>query len=155
MVEQVLLLLQAVFLVLLYLFIWRVVRTASRDLRLPQESFFLAPSQLGGAAASSDGAVRPRLVIGQSRSVEPGSSFELGAAPITIGRAAENTIALERDEYASARHARIEPLRDGIWVVDLGSTNGTTVNGRRIDGRERIGEGDVVRVGETELRLER
>jgi pSer/pThr/pTyr-binding forkhead associated (FHA) protein len=155
MVEQVLLLLQALFLVLLYLFIWRVVRTASRDLRLPQESFFLAPSQLGARPAGGDGAPRRRLVTLQSHSVEPGSSFELGTAPITIGRAAENTIALGRDEYASARHARIEPLRDGIWVVDLGSTNGTAVNGRRIDGRERLKEGDVVRIGETEWRLER
>ena len=43
-VEEVLLLLKIAFLLLLYLFIWRIVRTASRDLRLPQESFVLAPS---------------------------------------------------------------------------------------------------------------
>jgi pSer/pThr/pTyr-binding forkhead associated (FHA) protein len=150
MVEQLLLLLQAVFLVLLYLFVWRVVRTASRDLRLPQESFFLTPSQLGDASGA---ARRRQLVVQHSQSIEQGRAFDLSAAPVTIGRAAENTIALPADEYASARHARIEPLRDGIWVEDLGSTNGTTLNGRRIQGRERLQEGDVVRVGGTELRL--
>jgi len=153
MVEQLLLLLQAVFLVLLYLFIWRVIRSASRDLRLPQESFFLAPSQLAAAAGAASGVHRRQLVVEHSQSIEPGRAFELAAAPVTIGRAAENTIALPADDYASARHARIEPLRDGVWVVDLGSTNGTTLNGRRIDGRERLQEGDVVRVGGTELRL--
>jgi pSer/pThr/pTyr-binding forkhead associated (FHA) protein len=155
MVEQLLLLFQALFLLLLYLFIWRVVRTASRDLRLPQESFFLAPSQLAGSAAASDGVPRRRLVIARSPSLAAGRTFELGVAPVTVGRSAENTIALHSDEYASGRHARIEPLRDGVWVVDLGSTNGTSVNGHRIAGRERLSEGDVVRVGETELRLER
>ena len=152
MVEQLLLLFQALFLVLLYLFIWRVVRTASRDLRLPQESFFLTPSLTHGSALASL-APRRRLVIESSPSVEPGREFELGVAPITVGRSGENAIALDADEYASARHARIEPLRDGVWLVDLGSTNGTYVNGRQVDGRERLHEGDVIRIGETELRV--
>ena len=151
MIEQLLLLFQALFLVLLYLFIWRVVRTASRDLRLPQESFFLAPAQVAGTPLAK--APKQRLVIEASTSLEPGQSFELGTAPITIGRSEENTIALPADEFASARHARIEPLRDGVWIVDLGSTNGTSVNGRRIDGRERLSEGDVIRIGDTELRI--
>ncbi len=44
---------------------------------------------------------------------------------------------------------------DGVWIVDLGSTNGTYVNGREIDGREQLHDGDVVRVGDTELRVTR
>ena len=51
------------------------------------------------------------------------------------------------------QHARIEPRQDGVWVEDLGSTNGTFLNGERITA-ERLEEGDVVRVGQTELRLE-
>ena len=50
--DTVLVALKLGFLVLLYLFIWRIVRTASRDLRLPQESFILAPSREGGIATS-------------------------------------------------------------------------------------------------------
>ena len=152
MVEQLLLLFQALFLLLLYLFIWRVVRTASRDLRLPQESFFLAPAQLHGGQAREH--PRRLVVIEVSPSLPPGQAFELGVAPLTIGRSAENAIPLARDEFASAKHARLEPLRDGVWIVDLGSTNGTYVNGRQIQGRERLSEGDVVRVGETELRID-
>ncbi len=142
MVEQLLLLFQALFLVLLYLFIWRVVRTASRDLRLPQESFVLTPAQ-----ARSPGFPVPeappahRLVVEASPSLEPGRVFELGTSPLTIGRSGENAIALAADDFASARHARIEPLRDGLWLVDLGSTNGTYVNGRQIDSREQLHDG--------------
>ena len=54
-VDEVLLVLKIAFLVLLYLFIWRIVRTASRDLRLPQESFILAPSAAAGLHASATG----------------------------------------------------------------------------------------------------
>jgi pSer/pThr/pTyr-binding forkhead associated (FHA) protein len=151
MIEQLLLLFQALFLLLLYLFIWRVVRTASRDMRLPQESFFLAPSQV---QASPVEAARSRLVVEASPALEPGRAFELGTAPLTIGRSGENAIALPSDEYASAHHARIEPLRDGVWIVDLGSTNGTYLNGEQVNGRGQLREGDVVRVGETELRIE-
>ena len=67
----------------------------------------------------------------------------------------ENEIALPADEFASARHARIEPQVDGVWILDLGSTNGTYVNGSEIDGREQLHDGDVVRIGDTELRVTR
>jgi pSer/pThr/pTyr-binding forkhead associated (FHA) protein len=150
MIDQLLLLFQALFILLLYLFIWRVVRTASRDLRLPQESFLLSP-----APALADGHVQGRLVAEASPSLQIGQTFEIGAAPITIGRSDENAIPLPADDYASGEHARIETLRDGLWIVDLGSTNGTFVNGEQIDGRERLEEGDVVKVGGTELRVAR
>lgn len=153
MIDQLLLGFQALFLVLLYVFVWRVMRTASRDLRLPQESTLLIPAPPGSRQA--DARPRGRLVIQSSPSLDPGRSFELGAAPLTIGRTQENAIALGQDEYASARHARVEPLRDGVWIVDLDSTNGTFVNGQAVEGRERLQEGDLVRVGQTELRVER
>jgi pSer/pThr/pTyr-binding forkhead associated (FHA) protein len=58
---------------------------------------------------------------------------------------------LAGDEFASARHARIEARVDGVWVQDLDSTNGTYVNGSRVAGAQRLGAGDVLRVGETDL----
>jgi pSer/pThr/pTyr-binding forkhead associated (FHA) protein len=73
---------------------------------------------------------------------------------LTIGRGGQNDVSIEGDEFASARHARVEPRRDGVWVQDLGSTNGTHVNGVRIDRPRRLTDGDVVRIGETELRFE-
>jgi pSer/pThr/pTyr-binding forkhead associated (FHA) protein len=73
---------------------------------------------------------------------------------VTVGRSTQNVVAIEGDEFASARHARIEPRRDGVWVNDLGSTNGTYVNGVRIDRQRKLVDGDLVRTGETELRYE-
>jgi hypothetical protein len=155
-VDTVLLLLKIGFLVLLYLFIWRIVRTASRDLRLPQESFILAPSREGGGGMAS---ARPpvhtgRLVVVKSPELEEGLDFELDSAQLTIGRGQQNDIALPADEFASARHARVEPRQDGVWVQDLGSTNGTYLNGARLERPRRLSSGDVVRVGETDLRYD-
>jgi FHA domain-containing protein len=153
-VDELLLVLKIAFLVLLYLFIWRIVRTASRDLRLPQESFILAPSAAAGVHASRPGPVTGRLVVVKSADLSDGEGFELNSAQLTIGRGNQNDIPIATDEFASARHARFEPRQDGVWVQDLGSTNGTFLNGTRLDRPRRLAQGDVVRVGETDLRFE-
>jgi len=151
--QGVLLALKIAFLVLLYLFIWRIVRTAASDMRLPQESFILRPGLVGGVAGQP--ALRSgRLVVVHSEVLSEGESYELDSAPLTIGRGGQNDVSIEGDEFASARHARIEPRRDGVWAHDLGSTNGTHVNGVRIERARKLVPGDVVRVGETELRFE-
>jgi hypothetical protein len=153
-VDEVLLVLKIAFLVLLYTFIWRIVRTASRDLRLPQESFVLAPSAAAGMQASRQGLHTGHLVVVKSADLQSGEDFELNSAQLTIGRGNQNDIAIAKDEYASARHARFEPRQDGVWVQDLGSTNGTYLNGTRLDRPRRLSRGDIVRVGETDLRYE-
>jgi pSer/pThr/pTyr-binding forkhead associated (FHA) protein len=131
------------------------MRAAARDLRTPQESFVLAPAQ-GRAPAPADAPARVgRLVVVESPTLEPGSVLEPGPVPLTIGRGRDNTTALDGDDYASAEHARVEAQRDGVWILDLGSTNGTWVNGERMDGRHRLRDGDTVRIGQTELRFER
>jgi hypothetical protein len=150
--DTVLLILKIAFLVLLYLFIWRIVRTAGRDLRLPQESFILRPALAGGPIGQ---AINPgRLVVVQSKVLKPGEEFDLDSSPLTVGRGTQNDVSIDGDEFASARHLRVEPRRDGVWVSDVGSTNGTYVNGVRIDRPRKLVQGDVVRVGETELRFE-
>jgi hypothetical protein len=152
-VEEALLVLKILFLVLLYLFIWRIVRTASRDVRLPQESFVLAPGSVPGLAE------QPRieagkLVVIKSPALAEGDQRVLDSAPLTLGRSSRNDVDLGRDEYASSDHARIEPRRDGVWLQDVGSTNGTYLNGTRVTKAKRLSPGDVVRIGETELRYE-
>jgi pSer/pThr/pTyr-binding forkhead associated (FHA) protein len=150
--DTVLLVLKIAFLVLLYLFIWRIVRTAGRDLRLPQESFILRPALAGGAIGQ---AINPgRLVVVHSQVLKAGEEFDLDSNPLTVGRGTQNDVSIDGDEFASARHVRVEPRRDGVWVSDVGSTNGTYVNGVRIDRPRKLVQGDVVRVGETELRFE-
>ena len=150
-VEEVLLVLKLAFLVLLYLFIWRIVRSASRDVRLPQESFVLAPESRAAGGALHHG----QLIVVKSPALQEGASYTLDSAPLTIGRGGQNDIQIGADEFASARHARFEPRQDGVWVQDRGSTNGTYVNGTRLERPRRLTPGDIVRVGETDIRYDR
>ena len=155
-VDEALLVLKALFLVLLYLFIWRIVRSASKDVRLPQESFILRPGEGDRAALAQKQPLQSgRLIVLKSPAIPEGTTFELDASALTIGRGGQNDVPIEEDEFASARHARFEPRRDGVWVQDRGSTNGTYVNGTQLDRPRRLTEGDIVRVGETDLRYER
>jgi pSer/pThr/pTyr-binding forkhead associated (FHA) protein len=154
-VEALLLALKVAFLVLLYLFIWSIVRSAGRDIRPTQESILLRPGDPGAqqlAAARQPAAARGRLVVVSSPSLEQGDGYAVDSVPITIGRGSENQIPLPGDEFASSAHARVEPRHDGAWLVDRGSTNGTFVNGIRIDSPHLLEDGDVVRIGETQLR---
>ena len=154
--QEALLALKIAFLVLLYLFIWRIVRTVGRDARPTQESFVLrpAPAPAGSQAAPPQAPHAPRLVVTGSPVLPVGGELELDSTSFTVGRSDENDVSIDGDEFASARHVRIEPRRDGVWVHDLGSTNGTFVNGEPIDGPRRLANGDVVSVGSTDLRFE-
>lgn len=155
-VETTLLVLKLAFLVLLYLFIWRIVRSAARDLRLPQESMILAPQQAAAAGFLTQPAAFElgRLVVLASPAIDEGDVLAIDSHPLTIGRGAANDVPLPDDEYASNRHARFEPRRDGVWVEDIGSTNGTFVNGVRLTRERKLVPGDIVRIGETDLRFE-
>jgi hypothetical protein len=156
-VAEVLLALKIAFLVLLYLFVVRVIRSAGRKREAPsQDSMILTPA---AAAAAGLGRGTPtrrsvRLIVERSPSLEEGSELPLNSAPMTVGRGGQNDLVLEGDEFASSRHVRIELRGDGVWVQDLDSTNGTYVNGSRVAGAQRLDVGDILRVGETDLRVE-
>ena len=151
--DETLLILKIAFLVLLYGFIVLVVRTATKDIGgAPQESIVLGAAE--AAALRAELGVRPgHVLVVTSPELVQGSTLEVTAAT-TVGRDADSGIRLERDEFVSVRHARIEPRTDGLWIDDLGSTNGTFVNGERVKGGRALRQGDVVRIGETELRLQ-
>ncbi len=155
-VETVLLALKIAFIVLLYLFIWRIVRAASHELRVPQESFILAPGSIPGMASVTAPPVAEGgdLVVVRSPVLQEQARFTLDSQPLTAGRADGCDIQVEGDEFASSRHARFEARRDGVWVEDVGSTNGTYVNGVKLTRSRRLAPGDIVRVGETDLRYE-
>lgn len=78
--------------------------------------------------------------------------FALSKTEVSIGRAATSDIAL-RDSKVSRAHTRVECGADGCWVVDLGSSNGTKLNGAAIT-RARLTPGDIIAVGTTSLRYE-
>ena len=152
--DETLLILKIAFLVLLYGFIVLVVRTATKDIGgAPQESIVLGAAE--AAALRAELGVRPaQLLVVTSPELAVGSTIELSASTV-VGRDAGSGIRLDRDEFVSARHARIEPRPDGVWIEDLGSTNGTHVNGARLQGARVLHPGDVVRIGETELQVQR
>lgn len=149
-IDELLLVLKIAFIVLLYLFIWQIVRSAGRDIRPTQESMVLRPQEGQALAARRPHA---RLVVVESPSLTEGAGFPLDGG-LSIGRGDDNDLPLGSDEFASAAHARVESRKDGAWVVDRGSTNGTFVNGVRVDGPRRLERGDLIRVGATELRFE-
>jgi len=156
-VAEVLLVLKIAFLVLLYLFVVRVIRSAGREQEAPsQDSMILTPATAAAAGLRRGTPARRsvRLVVARSPSLDEGSAFPLNSAPVTVGRGGQNDLVLEGDEFASSRHVRIEVRGDGVWVQDLDSTNGTYVNGSRVAGAQRLDPGDILRVGETDLRVE-
>lgn len=152
--DETFLILKIAFLVLLYLFIILIARTATKDIGgAPQESIVLGAAE--AARLRAEHGVGPaRFAVVTSPELPAGGAIEV-SGPTILGREPGSGIRLEGDDYVSARHARLEPRPDGTWVEDLGSTNGTFVNGARVDGARRLQAGDVVRVGSTELRLER
>jgi hypothetical protein len=151
-VDEALLALKIAFLVLLYLFIWLIVRSATKDLRVaPQESIVLGAEEAAQLRAQfAPQAVR--LTVLASPALRPGATVEIAAAT-HVGRGAENGIRLEDDDFVSSRHARFDPRPDGLWIEDVGSTNGTYVNGARVTSARLLHSGDVVRIGQTDLQV--
>lgn len=89
-IDELLLVLKIAFLVLLYLFIWQIVRSASRDIRLPQESMILRPGEPGAQMLTG----RPaggRLVVVKSPTLAKGEDFTLNTRAVTIGRGPRTT----------------------------------------------------------------
>lgn len=142
----IILLLRVAVVLLLYFFLWQVLRFVIRDLRS------------AGQSSGAPGARSPygQLVVvraGQS-GVAAGKVFQLGPSNI-IGRSMENCEVALNDSFLSSQHARLE-LRGDEWVLeDLRSTNGTFVNEMEVRDATIVEEGDIVRVGRVEMRLVR
>jgi pSer/pThr/pTyr-binding forkhead associated (FHA) protein len=156
MPEPLLAVLKLLFLALLYLFFLRVLRAVWAELRPPAPAPPPAPPAPPRRREPAP-AGRRRKGAGHLVIVAPadqkGRSFELNGE-LTVGRAAGCQVALE-DNYVSQLHARVF-TRDGtVWVEDLGSTNGTYVNDRRVSSPLAVRRGDQLKVGSTVLELKR
>lgn len=92
--------------------------------------------------------------VGAGSLVMPsGQRVPLGDRPVSIGRSSECTVALS-DQNVSRRHAEIRPSGRGYAVADLGSTNGTMLNGTRISSEQVLSDGDILNFGSTYIRFE-
>lgn len=145
-IDIIILLLRVAVVLLLYFFLWQVLRFVVRDLQVS------AQPGANGTQASPYG----QLVVlrsGQS-GVAAGKVFPLSPSTI-IGRSMEQCEIALNDSFLSQQHARLE-LRGDQWVLeDLGSTNGTFVNDIEVRDATLVEEGDIVRLGRIEMRLVR
>jgi pSer/pThr/pTyr-binding forkhead associated (FHA) protein len=138
-----LLVLQLGFLALLYLILFGFARSLLRDLRSAEQTQRASRTGIG------------RLAVLESPEDEPPAGRPISLGPInSIGRNVNNTIYVE-DDFASANHAMLT-FRGRSWFIeDQGSTNGTYVNGHRIDRPVALSYGDEMVIGRVRMRLER
>jgi hypothetical protein len=145
------------FLALLWLFVFASMRVIRTDLRTSGQPRVATPPparRRGGGRTTAPPPSGPRqashlLVTGGDLM---GTRISLTGAPVLIGRANDSTLVLT-DDYASTRHARIS-LQDGRWMAeDLGSTNGTYLGQRKLDGPVPMDMGVPLRIGKTVLEL--
>jgi hypothetical protein len=152
MSEGVLTVLKFCLLALLYLFLARVVWTVSTELR-GTPAVAAAPPEPSRAAGRGSRKGNWRVTIVEPAS-ERGAAYEL-AGELTIGRAGGCGITLSADTFVSQVHARIFERDGDAYAEDLGSTNGTAVNGNPIGEPTRLRRGDRVHIGETVLEVSR
>jgi hypothetical protein len=148
--ESVLTILKFCFIALLYLFLFRVVRVVVLEMRAPAPTppADLAPAPAAGRAEAPPrgrGPTKLRIIEPVSRR---GELFTLGEE-LTVGRGGGCGIVLGDDSFVSQVHARLYRRDGDVYVEDLGSRNGTFLNGQAIATATRLRRGDQVQFGET------
>ena len=141
-------LVQGLLLVLLYLFVWRVTRAVLRDLRGEGGQAPRAGRGRGGAGSTSASPAELVLRSGSGAS----RVIALNGQEVTFGRAGPATVVLD-DPFVSEQHARLQRAREGWLLVDMGSTNGTYLNRRALDGPVPVQVGDEIGIGQTTVEV--
>jgi FHA domain len=134
------------FLVILYLFLLWMARSALKDLRRTAVDADAPP-----AAAYAD--ATGMHTAGSPAGLRAGAAYDLSEGAL-LGRGDDADIVL-RDSFASSRHARLAPHGDVIVLEDLGSTNGTYLNDEPLRGPQPLHPGDRIRIGDSDFIFER
>ena len=153
--DPVAILLKFGFLALLFLFVAWVAWSSRRD--IAGGSLGYVEDDTGPTAREPErldlrSGVRPRLEVVAAMGHHPGESFDLNGG-ITMGRSPTSDVQID-DPFASAAHARIFPRGQFMYIEDMGSTNGTYLNGRQLRKPEQLRVADTIRIGETEYRYQ-
>ncbi len=151
MPDIVLVILKYAFLAILYIFVARAVRATVVGLRDPDADKGprrAAPAAKPAARRTKKVPKRAVIVEGSSTS---GNTFDLGQE-LTVGRADKCHVVLD-DTYVSQVHARIFARGESYLLEDLGSTNGTYLNRKRVGGATELQRGDRVKIGKTVLEM--
>src|SRR5262245_62028290 len=147
------------FLAVLYLFLLWMARSALKDLRrggidAVGPDYEDATGMHRATAAFSDGAKgTPKLRVHSAAGLRAGSAYDLSEGAL-LGRGDMADIRLE-DTFASSQHARLVPQGEVMVLEDLGSTNGTYLNGEPLRGPQPLHVGDSIRIGDSEFTFER
>jgi FHA domain len=154
--DPIAILLKFGFLAVLFLFLLWVSRSALRD--VAGRGGAMAIDDTGPSSAPPEqridlrSGVFPRIVVVAAMGRDPGEEFDLDGG-ITMGRATSADVRID-DPFASAAHARIFPRGQFMYIEDMGSTNGTFLNGRQLRKPEQLKVADVIRIGDTEYRYQ-
>jgi len=156
--DPVAVLLKFGFLAILYLFLLWVARSSLRDLARTEEGQLEVdhaepPAESRGrepAGPDLRAGVQPQLEVVAALGHEPGERFDISEG-VTMGRSANADINID-DPFASSAHLRIYPRGAFLYIEDMGSTNGTFLNGRQLRRPEQLKTADIVRVGDSEYR---
>lgn len=155
MPDPVLTLLKYVFLAILYLFFLRVLRAVWVELREPKVAPLPpVPEQApaAGRVAAPAGRTGAEKLVVVSPSEKKGTEFAL-PDEVTVGRAGGCAVLLPDDTFVSQLHARVFRRDGSLFVEDLGSTNGTFLNGRKVTAPVPVRKGDKVQFGRTTLEV--
>jgi FHA domain len=141
--------------ILIWLFFFRVIRAVWVEVRPVKARVSTPAPEVRNAGTHSRSGRRGRNLV--LRVAEPegerGRVYDL-PEEVTVGRAPGCGVCVD-DAYTSSLHARVY-RRDGtIWVEDLGSTNGTWLNGERLGAPAKVDRGDLVQVGGTVFEVSR
>jgi hypothetical protein len=155
--DPVLTLLKYVFLAILYLFFMRVLRAVWVETREPKPAPMVpvpspGPPPAVGPAPAATGPVGPERLVGVSPDQVKGKEFALGTE-VTVGRAGGCGVLLPDDSFVSQLHARLFRRDGSLFVEDLGSTNGTLLNGRKVTAAVTVRKGDKIQFGRTTLEV--
>jgi predicted component of type VI protein secretion system len=141
-------LLKYLFIVVLYIFMARAIRAIYLELKPDRD----VPAAAPAGKASKKGRTPRKAVVVEGDNLK-GKTFDLGQE-LVIGRSDKSHVVLD-DTYVSQVHARIYPRAGSIVVEDLGSTNGTYLNRKRVSSPTELKRGDKVKIGKTVMELRR